>query len=65
MILVIPIIVGVTFFFRHHHSEMASTQAAEAEFQRLRAFGDQLPPLDMRERRPITANVALAHSHES
>ena len=55
MIVVIPIIVGVTFFFRHHRSEMASTQAAEAEFQRLRArFGDQLPLLDMRERRPIT-----------
>ena len=55
MIVVIPIILGVTFFFRHHRSEMASTQAAEAEFQRLRArFGDQLPLLDMRERRPIT-----------
>jgi hypothetical protein len=41
MIVVIPIIVCVTFFFRHHRSEMASTQAAEAEFQRLRArFGD-------------------------
>ena len=54
MIVVIPIIVGVTFFFRHHRSEMASTQAAEAEFQRLRArFAGQLPLLDMRERRPI------------
>src|SRR5712691_9471823 len=55
MIVVIPIIVGVTFFFRHHRSEMVSIQVAEAEFQRLRArFGDQLPLLDMRERRPIT-----------
>jgi hypothetical protein len=44
MIVVIPIIVGVTFFFRHHRSEMASTQVAEAEFQRLRTrFGDQPP----------------------
>ena len=64
MIVVIPIIVGVTFFFRHHSSEMASTQSAEAEFQRLRArFGDQLPLLDMRERRPITdvrASQAIA-----
>jgi len=52
----ITIIAGAAvFFFRHHRSEQASAQTAEAEFQALRArFADQRPLLDMRDRRPIT-----------
>ena len=51
----ITTIAGVAlFFFRHHRSEQASAQTAEAEFQTLRArFADQRPLLDMRERRPL------------
>ena len=51
----ITIIAGVAlFFFRHHRSEQASAQTAEAEFQTLRTrFADQRPLLDMRERRPL------------
>lgn len=41
------------FYFTHHHSEHASEQTAEAEFQRLRArFAGQRPLLDMEQRRP-------------
>lgn len=42
------------FYFANHHSEHASAQTAEVEFQRLRArFAGQSPLLDMRERRPL------------
>lgn len=42
------------FYFAHHHSEHASAQTAEVEFQRLRArFAGQSPLLDMRERLPF------------
>lgn len=42
------------FYFAHHHSEHASAQKAELEFQRLRArFAGQSPLIDMRERRPL------------
>jgi len=48
------IIAGAAFFFRHRSSEQASAQTAEAEFQALRArFSDQLPLIDMGERRPV------------
>ena len=52
---VIALIAGTAFFFQHHRSETASTQTAEAEFERIRArFADQHPLLDMHERRPRT-----------
>jgi hypothetical protein len=45
---------AVLFYFAHHHTERASEQRAEAEFQRLRArFAGQKPLLDMGERRPF------------
>jgi hypothetical protein len=47
------------FYFVHHHSERASAQGVEAEFQRLRArFAGQKPLLDMGERRPFTDTSA-------
>lgn len=48
-------LMGAAFFYlSHHHSEQASAQMAEAEFERLRArFAGQSPLLDMRERRPL------------
>ena len=46
---------GVMFFyFAHHHSEYASAQTAEVQFQRLRTrFAGQSPLLDMQKRRPF------------
>jgi hypothetical protein len=43
---------AVFFYFAHHHSEYASAQSAESEFQRLRTrFAGQSPLLDMQARR--------------
>jgi hypothetical protein len=54
----IAITVGSAFFFRHHQSQTASAQTAEAEFQRLRTrFAGQRPLLDMQARR-VAADAA-------
>jgi hypothetical protein len=48
----VAIVAGSVFFFRHHHSQRASAQTAEVEFQRLRErFAGQRPLLDIQARR--------------
>jgi hypothetical protein len=58
----VAIIAGSVFFFRHHHSQRASAQTAEVEFQRLRArFAGERPLLDMQARRaPAEATLPRA-----
>jgi hypothetical protein len=49
------------FYFAHHHSERASAQRAEEEFERLRArFAGQTPLVDMGGRRASVDTTAQA-----